>query len=283
MNSVAASMLLAQTRGVNRRDVQVLALFALGRDANDRAWLLANDRDEWPDKQMLAHFDDLIAQRLDAVPIAYLVGKKAFFGLDLFVDKRVLDPRDDTEALVEWALECTHDRGDATVLDMLDLGTGSGAIALALAHTLGARARVTATDASEAALEVAKNNAQRLGLTVSFLSGSWLQALNESPERRYDVIASNPPYIAADDTHLTDLRHEPLNALTSGIDGLRDLKIIIAEAPQHLKPSGWLLLEHGHNQSAAVRTLLDAAGFNHVQSRLDLAGIERCSGGKFTR
>jgi release factor glutamine methyltransferase len=159
---------------------------------------------------------------------------------------------------------------------VLDLGTGSGAIALALQHARP-DAQVTAVDASAGALEVARGNAARLGLPVRFLQGDWCDALPVG--ERYDLIASNPPYIAAADGHLAALVHEPLSALAAGADGLDDLRRIITQAPAHLAPGGWLLLEHGWDQAALVRELLQAAGFAEVQSRQDLAGIERCSGG----
>jgi release factor glutamine methyltransferase len=159
---------------------------------------------------------------------------------------------------------------------MIDLGTGSGAIALALKHSRP-QWRVHALDFSESALAVARANAARLALDVHFNQGSWLMGVSES----YALIVSNPPYIAAQDEHLAALTHEPLLALASGDDGLDDIRTIIGLAPAHLLPGGWLLLEHGYNQADTVRTLLQETGFTGVQSRLDLAGIERCSGGQW--
>jgi release factor glutamine methyltransferase len=159
---------------------------------------------------------------------------------------------------------------------VLDLGTGSGAIALAVQSACPG-ARVIATDASPQALAVAQSNAARLNLPVEFLEGHWLDAV---PGRRFDLIVSNPPYIAEHDPHLPALSHEPLSALTAGCDGLEDLRTIVhGAASGSLKDGGWLLLEHGYDQAAAVRALLEAAGFEQVSSRRDIAGIERCSGG----
>ena len=207
--------------------------------------------------------------------MAYLRGDQAFFGLSLTVDPRVLVPRPDTETLVSWALE----RLDAanSAVRVLDLGTGSGAIALAIAAQRPLAA-VSATDASEDALVVARGNARRLGLPVKFHAGSWLDAV---PGQSFDVIVTNPPYIAEGDPHLAALTHEPLSALTAGADGLDDIRNIVDHAPEALLPGGWLLIEHGFDQSAAVRSLLQAAGFAHVSSRTDLAAIERCSGGQW--
>jgi release factor glutamine methyltransferase len=181
-------------------------------------------------------------------------------------------PRPDTETLVEWALQLLDGRPAPRVID---LGTGSGAIALALQHTRP-DAVVEAVDASEDALCVARANAQRLALPVRFRRASWLEG--SSPD--WDLIASNPPYVAQADPHLAALTHEPLQALAAGPDGLDDLRAIVAQAPSRLRPGGWLLLEHGWDQAGAVRGLLQAAGFQQVASRRDLAGIERCSGGK---
>ena len=252
----------------------MLLLHVLGRATHDRAWLIAHDGDALP-PGAAARFDALCARRLHGEPVAYLTGTKAFHGLTLQVDARVLDPRDDTETLVDWALDVLPTERPARVLD---LGTGSGAIALALAAAR-THASVWAVDASADALAVAQANGQRLGLAVNWRHGHWLAPV---AGQRFDLIVSNPPYIAEDDPHLAALAHEPRAALASGPDGLRDLRAIIAAARAHLAPGGWLLLEHGHDQAAAVRALLRAAGLGHVQSRRDLAGIERCSGGQMT-
>ena len=258
----------AQRMGLARIDAQMLLLHALGRDTGDRAWLLAHDGDALP-PQAAAAFGDACARRAAGEPVAYLTGRKAFYGLTLHVDARVLDPRPDTETLVDWALELA---GPAA--RMADLGTGSGAIALALQHQRP-HARVLAVDASADALAVARTNAERLGLPVRFAQGDWLDGI-AGP---FDLIVSNPPYIPAADPHLAALTHEPLSALASGSDGLQDIRALIAQAPARLAPGGWLLLEHGHDQAEAVQALLRAAGFAQVQSRRDLAGIARCTGG----
>jgi release factor glutamine methyltransferase len=214
-------------------------------------------------------------------PLAYLIGHQAFFGLDLQVDARVLVPRPDTETLVDSALEllqlkAANDKPPRA----LDLGTGSGAIALALKATLP-QLDMHAVDLSADALAVARANAQRLHLPITFNQGAWFDALQDT-KLRFDCIVSNPPYIAAHDPHLAALSHEPALALTSGADGLDDIRHLIAHASKWLTVDGWLLLEHGYDQAAAVRELLTQAGFTRVQSRRDLAGIERCSGGQIS-
>ena len=268
--SIRESLALALQQGLDRLDAQMLLLLALGRDMNHRAWLMAHDTDPMP-TDAAVRFVDLVRRRLAGEPVAYLAGEKAFFGLHLRVDARVLVPRPDTETLVQWALDALP----ATPARCLDLGTGSGAVALAV-KSQRPDVAVTATDASTGALAVARDNAERLGLAVDFFNGSWLQAV---PGQRFDVIASNPPYIAEGDHHLVALTHEPISALTAGPDGLDDIRTIVAQAPGALHPGGWLLLEHGHDQAAAVRALLQQRGFEQVGSRTDLAGIERCSGG----
>lgn len=268
--SIRESLALALQQGLDRLDAQMLLLLALGRDMNHRAWLMAHDTDPMP-TDAAGRFVDLVRRRLAGEPVAYLAGEKAFFGLHLRVDARVLVPRPDTETLVQWALDALP----ATPARCLDLGTGSGAVALAV-KSQRPDVAVTATDASTGALAVARDNAERLGLAVDFFNGSWLQAV---PGQRFDVIASNPPYIAEGDHHLVALTHEPISALTAGPDGLDDIRTIVAQAPGALHPGGWLLLEHGHDQAAAVRALLQQRGFEQVGSRTDLAGIERCSGG----
>jgi release factor glutamine methyltransferase len=232
------------------------------------------DRPLAPDEAQ--RLDALVARRLRGEPIAYIVGKREFFGLDFQVGPAVLIPRPDTELIVELALERLP-QGPSRLLDM---GTGSGAIAVAVAHTRP-DADVTALDVSPDALAVARENAAANGASVRFLESSWFDAL--APGETFDVIASNPPYIAAGDAHLAqgDLRFEPAGALTDHADGLSALRIIVAGGPRHLVPGGWLLLEHGYDQAAAVRALLADAGFADVQSWQDLAGIERVSGGRF--
>ena len=281
--SVASTLATLQARGLDRLDAQLLLLQALKQPDRQRAWLLAHDTDP-VDPATLKDLDALAQRRLQGEPLAYLSGSKEFFGLTLHVDARVLVPRPDTETLVDWALEAL-DAASAQValatprpLRALDLGTGSGAIALALKATRP-ELQVVATDYSLDALAVAQANAQRLGLAIEFHQGSWLGALPPATPR-LDLIVSNPPYIAARDSHLPALAHEPLQALVSGADGLDDLRLIIAQASACLQPGGWLLLEHGYDQAATVRELLEAACFEDVQSRKDLNGIERCSGGR---
>ena len=277
-------------------DAQLLMLHALARPQTDRAWLITHD------DELLSAATDLaftaLCQRCAAgEPLAYLVGSKAFFGLELQVDQRVLVPRPDTETLVEWALELAATyhlplpevNSLHIVRRVLDMGTGSGAIALALKHSLQ-QWEVSALDASADALAVAQKNAKRLNLNVNFMQSSWFAALrsedlksknseNEKFDPKFDLIVSNPPYIVEGDPHMAALRHEPKQALTSGADGLDDIRHIIQQAPDFLRASGWLLLEHGYDQAAPVRELLRQRGFIQVQSRLDLGQIERCSGG----
>lgn len=257
--------------GLSRLDAQLLLLHVLGRPAGDRAWLIAHDQDVLA-PQFQAQFEALCCRRAAGEPVAYLVGEKEFFGLPLQVDARVLVPRPDTETLVNWALEVLQEQLAPRVVD---LGTGSGAIALAIAQARP-DARVEAVDASADALAVAAANAQRLGLAIQFRQGDWLAGSPGS----YDLIVSNPPYIAEGDAHLPALRHEPRAALVSGADGLDDIRAILQAAPGSLAPGGWLLLEHGWDQAAAVRELLAAAGLAGATSRTDLAGIERCSGAR---
>jgi release factor glutamine methyltransferase len=265
-----------QALGLERLDAQMLLLLALDRDPNDRAWLLSHDQDPLP-SAAATRLIEMSQRRLSGEPLAYIQGEKSFFGLRLQVDARVLVPRPDTEALVEWSLEALKRCPPRP--HFLDLGTGSGAIALAV-KSQQAATQVTATDASADALAVASANAQRLALAVTFKQGPWLQAV---AGERFHVIASNPPYIAEGDHHLPALSHEPITALTAGADGLEDLRTLIATAPDALEDGGWLLLEHGHDQAQTVRDLLSVRGFEQVNSRIDLAGIERCSGGQWSK
>ncbi len=273
MQTVTQAAAWAQTLGLPRLDAQVLLLHALGRAPHDRAWLLAHG-DDALEESVQTTFATYTQRRLNTEPVAYITGQKEFFGLTLHVDPRVLDPRTDTETLVEWALSCL---ADTPTPEVVDLGTGSGAIALALKHSRP-DAAVCAVDASADALAVASANAERLALPVSFHHGSWLAPLNG---RIFDAIVANPPYVASDDVHLAALKHEPLSALASGADGLDDIRTLVREATQHLKTNGWLLLEHGYDQAYAVHTLLGNQGFVNVQSRPDLAGILRCTGGQW--
>jgi release factor glutamine methyltransferase len=271
--TVADALRQARAQGIDKLDAQLLLSHLL---AQPRTWLLTHD-DAALDASQLARWQTLVAQRADTVPLAYLTGWHEFHGLRLQVSPAVLDPRPDTETLVDWALECLSACGCAAPR-VLDLGTGSGAVALALQHGCPAAA-VTAVDLSADALAVARANGQRLGLAVDWRQGSWFDPL--PPGERFDLIASNPPYIAEGDAHLPALRHEPALALTSGVDGLDAIRHLVAHAPDHLAPGGWLLLEHGHDQGDAVAALLRQRGFTDVQARHDLAGHGRCTGGQW--
>jgi release factor glutamine methyltransferase len=268
--NIAQALAHAKTLGLEHLEAQTLLLHALGRDLHDRAWLLLHDTDE-PSWDRLEAFNALVQRRLQNEPIAYLTGSQDFHGLKLVVDPRVLVPRPDTETLVDWALSLGLEQAK-----VLDLGTGSGAIALALKHARPSWA-LSAVDASADALLVASANAQTLSLRVNFVHGNWFEAL----QARFDLIVSNPPYIAEGDPHLPALQAEPRQALVSGMDGLDDIRHIIEQAPHHLNAGAWLLLEHGFDQASAVQDLLRQTGFAQVQSRVDLAGIKRCSGGQW--
>jgi len=222
----------------------------------------------------LAAFDAAVQRRAAGEPLAYLVGEREFRGLALTVTAAVLVPRPETEGLVEWALEVAPPGADVA-----DLGTGSGAIALALRHAR-ADLSVTATDTSAGALAVARANAARLRLPVTLAQGDWWAPL---AGRRFDVAVSNPPYVAGGDPHLAALQHEPRAALTPEGDGLAAIRTIVAGAAAHLRPGGWLLLEHGHDQGQAARSLMAGAGFEAVATRTDLAGLDRCTGGHLPR
>lgn len=241
------------------------------------ARLVAHPEERLADEDWTA-YRALVERREAGEPVAYLVGEREFFGRSFLVSPAVLIPRPETELIIELAL--AH-FGNRPRLRVLDLGTGSGAIAVTLARELDA-ADVTAVDASREALWVAMANAARLGASVSFVQGNWFDALDGE---RFQLIVSNPPYVAAGDPHLSegDLRFEPHSALAAGADGLDDLKTIIAGAPRHLDDDdGWLMLEHGYDQAAAVRSLLTDAGFTAITSWADLAGIERVTGGRWS-
>ncbi|MCD7098167.1 peptide chain release factor N(5)-glutamine methyltransferase [Stenotrophomonas sp. MMGLT7] len=258
---------------IGRIDAEPLLLHALGRD---RAWLFAHGRDP-VDAAVAARFAELVQRRQAGEPVAYLTGRRGFWTLDLEVGPATLIPRPETELLVELALA----RLDAAPgRRVADLGTGSGAIALAIASERP-QAEVVATDSSAAALELARANAasNRIG-NVAFRHGSWLRPL---AGERFDLLASNPPYIAEDDPHLGqgDLRHEPPSALASGADGLDAIREIVAGAPAHLLPGGWLLLEHGWEQGEAVAGLLRARGFAEVATHRDLEQRDRVSAGRW--
>lgn len=267
--TVAQVLARARAAGVDRLDAQLL----LARHLDcTRSWLLAHDDAPIsPDRQGPLWAD--LHRRAGGEPLAYLLGEREFHGLRLAVSPAVLVPRPDTELLVDWALQCLHGLAQPRVAD---LGTGSGAIAVSVAHCRS-DAVVTATDVSADALAVARTNADRHAPQVQLVQGSWWQAVRG---QRFDLVLSNPPYIAGADAHLAALTHEPRLALTPGGDGLDALRAIVREAPDHLQPGAWLLLEHGWDQAAAVRQLLAEAGLNEVQTRQDLAGQDRCSGGR---
>ncbi|MFT4247951.1 MAG: peptide chain release factor N(5)-glutamine methyltransferase [Pseudomonas sp.] len=260
-------LLRAAAARIGRTDAEPLLLHALG---HDRAWLFAHGR-EPVDQAVVAKFEALVARREAGEPVAYLTGRRGFWTLDLRVTPATLIPRAETETLVELALA----RVDAAPgRRIADLGTGSGAIALALASERP-QARVVAVDLSAAALEVARANAAAHALdNVAFRHGSWLAPLTGE---RFDLIVSNPPYITAGDPHLGqgDLRHEPAAALASGADGLDAIREIAAAAPGHLLPGSWLLFEHGWDQGGAVAALLRARGFAEVATHRDLEGRDR--------
>ena len=254
-------------------DAQVLLAHVL---AKDRAWLVAHATDDL-DRGALDRFLALARRRREGEPVAYLTGRREFRGLELRVSPAVLIPRPETETLVDAALaRLAADRP----LRLLDLGTGSGAVAVALAHALP-RCEIVGVDASAAALAVAQDNAARLGLAnVRFAQGDWYGGVPR--DTRFDAIVSNPPYVAERDPHLAagDLRFEPAAALRSGPDGLDALRRIVPRAPAHLAPGGWLIVEHGYDQAEAVGALFAAAGFTALASLRDLAGIPRVAAGR---
>ena len=255
-----------------RLDVELLLAAALDKP---RSYLRT-----WPEKlvprEALARFQADLERRRQGEPVAYILGQQGFWSLDLEVSPDTLIPRPDTEVLVETALALPL----ADEVRVLDLGTGTGAIALALAHERP-RWQVSGVDRIPAAVELAQRNAQRLRLgNVGFQQSHWFAALTG---QRFELIVSNPPYIAGSDRHLDegDVRFEPRSALVAGADGLDDIRELIAAAPAHLQPGGWLWLEHGFEQAAAVRELLVRQGFIEVESRQDLGGHARISGGRW--
>ena len=240
----------------------------------NRAWLIAHQRDELQANQQAA-FEALLLRRLHGEPMAYIVGSREFYGLPLKTTPATLIPRPDTETLVEAALAKIPAQAK---FNILDLGTGTGAVALAIARHRPA-CTVVAVDASASALRVALENTQALQLSnVQLLESDWFSALTG---QKFDLVVSNPPYIAQDDEHLKqgDLRFEPVSALASGPDGLDDIRQIIQDAPDYLNPHGWLMLEHGYHQAEAVATLLSARGFSKIEHAKDIADTLRVSFG----
>jgi release factor glutamine methyltransferase len=269
--NVEQALRVARDRALDRLDATVLLSHHIGQR---REWLIAHPESEVAATALTA-FDGDCARRADGVPLAYLTGRREFMGLELHVSRAVLVPRPETETLVAWAVECVrtvHAPGQAP--RVVDLGTGSGAIALALAQACP-DAKVTAVDRSADALDVARANAARLGLNVCFAHGDWWHAVGDAC---FDVAVANPPYIADDDPHLAALRHEPRDALVAAQGGLDALHRIVAEAAPHA--AGWLLLEHGWDQADAVQRLMLQSGFSSVETRRDLSGQPRCTGGR---
>jgi release factor glutamine methyltransferase len=267
VTTVGQALAAARAASIERLDAQLLVAHALQQS---RAWVIAHE-DAALSPADVVRLQALFARRAGGEPLAYIVGEREFHGLRLRVTPDVLVPRSDTETLVDWALALMAPLRAPRVID---LGTGSGAIALAVKHARP-DAEVHATDLSAAALTVARANGQALGLAVTWHHGAWWQAV---PEATFDIALANPPYVAPADPHLQALRHEPSIALTPSDDrgdGLADLARIVAGAAPHVRAGGWLLLEHGADQGAAVRALLLAAGWDGVQTRLDLASQER--------
>lgn len=272
-----ASLRLADALGLDRREARIEArALAVHAWQVETAWLIAHDTDI-PDRAQTSTFLALLEQRLAGHPVAYLTGVREFYGRPFRVGPDVLIPRPETELLVEQAL--LHLPPDEP-LRVLDLGTGSGCVAVTIARERP-HAIVTAVDRSPAALALAQRNASALDARIRFVQSDWFAAL---AAERFDLIVSNPPYIAAADPHLGrgDVRFEPLGALASGSDGFDDLRRIVGDAPAHLVPGGWLWLEHGYEQAALTQRLLREAGLHQVQTRQDTAGLPRISGGQLS-
>jgi len=272
VSSIAAALSRARDL-IAPAEARLLLRHALGVSA---AWLEAH-RDDPLARPAAEAFAALVERRTAGEPVAYLLGFREFYGREFSVTPDVLIPRPETELLVDVAREKVGAGGTASILD---LGTGSGCVAITLALEVPA-ARVAAADISAAALTVAHANATLLAATVDFVASDWLA---EFTGRRFDCIVANPPYVAAGDPHLAegDLRFEPLTALACGADGLDAIRRIVADSVRHLEAGGWLFFEHGYDQAAALRELLTAAGFADIEQHHDLAGIVRVSGGRWT-
>jgi release factor glutamine methyltransferase len=255
-----------------RRDAEILLCHCLEKT---RTWLYT-----WPESNVpgaqAEHFSSLVTSRRAGVPIAYLLGRREFWTLNLMVNEHTLIPRPETETLVEWALSLSL----PSEAQVLDLGTGSGAIALALASERPGW-QLVGVDASEKALQVAVANAAEYAIAnTRFFTSNWYQGV---PGQHFDLLVSNPPYVEGGDCHLSqgDVRFEPVSALVALDQGLADLRALVSSAPEHLHSSGWLLLEHGFDQGESVRAFLHQRGFTQIETRLDLAGLERISGGQW--
>lgn len=263
------TQILLATKNISEPNLEAQLLLQHLLNVN-RAWLIMHENDALEPNIHVA-FKALLQRRLDGEPMAYILGYREFYGLKLKVTPDTLIPRPDTETLVEAALEKIPQSAGSKVLD---LGSGTGAIALAISHNRP-NTSLTATDASQAALDVAIENARNLNITnINFIKSDWFAAL---AHEKFDVIVSNPPYIAQNDMHLKQggLPWEPITALASGQDGLDDIRKIIQKAPQHLNPHGYLMLEHGYNQAEPVAMLLNQAGFSTIETRKDLGGNDR--------
>ena len=271
--TVAQALAWARAQGLARLDAQLLLALAVQQE---RSWLIAHDDAPLSDAQQQA-FDGTARRRARGEPLAYLSGEREFRGLNLRITPAVLVPRPETEMLVDWALERLAALTEVGTPEVVDLGTGSGAIAIALRHA-NVQACLTATDLSPAALEVARANSQRLGTPLRLRAGSWWHAV---AGERFHLAVSNPPYIAGDDPHLAALTHEPRQALTPEGDGLAALHTLIDGAAPHLQANAWLLLEHGHDQADAVQRRLRERGFTDIETRNDLSALPRCTGARW--
>ncbi|MFN6961138.1 MAG: peptide chain release factor N(5)-glutamine methyltransferase [Rhodocyclaceae bacterium] len=278
MTTTIAALLAQARQRLPANEARLLLSHLLGRNP---AWLEAH-RDEALDAATAARFSALVDRRAAGEPVAYLIGRREFYGRDFAITPAVLIPRPETELLVEIAAEKVAAAETAPrSTRILDLGTGSGCLAITLALELP-MTQVTAVEVSPQALTVARGNAERLGAKVEFVESDWFAAL---PQVTFDLIVANPPYLAADDAHLKegDLRFEPAAALTDHADGLMAIRRIVAEARHWLTDGGWLFFEHGWDQGGAARALLEAAGFEAIEQHRDLAGIVRVSGGRKPR
>lgn len=274
--TLAQAQAAALSQGLDHRDVQLMLQHVVQQS---RSWVLTHDDKRLTGAQQL-EFEQMCTRRLASEPMAYLLGDWEFYGHRLRTTPDVLIPRPDTETLVDWALEILRVQPGETNPHVLDMGTGSGAIAISLASACP-KATVLATDISVAALAIAEENIARIAPKVATAHGSWWQAVPKGP--MFDLIVSNPPYIAGDDHHLDALSYEPRSALTPGGDGLAAIREIVNAAPAHMRQGAWLLLEHGWDQAEQVRNLLAAAGLANPVTRHDIDGRERCTGAQLLK